>query len=177
MRLFWKTPRPVSQHSRPVSNSERIPSQRRLTQHRPFKKKNDAKSCKIQRNYWYLEQIMQIKPSSIFFVFFWNKKLLHVILISSTWCTECFKSDGGENFPIDIFVLQHVFRQNHEKKSNFHRNSLQMTHWMFLKAIADTIYKLLKHINICFFSENKFWSFNMNWYHYISFFCWFQYVA
>ena len=39
----------------------------------PFQKKNDAKSCKIQRNYWYLEQIMQIKPSSIFFVFFETK--------------------------------------------------------------------------------------------------------
>ena len=51
-----------------------------------------------------------------FATFFSTKKMEkktcpNIILISSKWSTECFKSDGRKTLQIEIFVLQHFFRK------------------------------------------------------------------
>ena len=42
----------------------------------------------------------------------------------------CFESDGGKNLQIEIFVLQHFFRQKNWEKnmSKNHCYSIEMTH-------------------------------------------------
>ena len=84
---------------------------------------------------------------------YWKKKCPNIILISSRWSTECFKSDGRKTLQIEIFVLQHFFRK--KTLETYGQISLQ---WFWndplnvLKAIVE---------RCC--SKMKLFNFKMNW--------------
>ena len=69
-----------------------------------------------------------------------EKKCPNIILISSRWSTECFKSDGRKTLQIEIFVLQHFFRKRHWKHmSKYHCNDFEMIHWMSWKRLLKDV--------------------------------------
>ena len=71
---------------------------------------------------------------------YWKKKCPNIILISSRWSTECFKSDGRKTLQIEIFVLQHFFRKRHWKHmSKYHCNDFEMIHWMSWKRLLKDV--------------------------------------
>ena len=70
-----------------------------------------------------------------------EKKCPNIILISSKWSTECFKSDGRKTLQIEIFVLQHFFQKKNGKKnmSKNHCNGFEMIHWMSWKRLLKDV--------------------------------------
>ena len=84
---------------------------------------------------YYVHNIYCHKFWYVFLFFFTKKKCPNVIAIVLKCPTECFESDGGKNLQIEMFVLQHFFRQKKWKKkmSKYRCNSFEMTHWMSWK--------------------------------------------
>ena len=70
----------------------------------------------------------------------WKKTCPNIILISSKWSTECFKSDGRKTLQIKIFVLQHFSKKKHWKHmSKYHCNGFEMIHWMSWKRLLKDV--------------------------------------
>ena len=100
--------------------------------------------------------------------FFLQKKMEktcpNIILISSKWSTECFKSDGRKTLQIEIFVLQHFFRK--KTLETYVQISLQ---WFWndplnvLKAIVERCcsrwnFSISRWIEIFYFAFFLVWS-------------------